>query len=492
MAQEALRRGQAPQEEAITVRDLERLHPRGAPGPSTTTRTTTRRPVSHGFGFVTTGRKEDNLVSKTYTKSAQTGETAVAAVHGVVVDAGHVWHPRGVQDFGIDGAIELVDPSTRAALNKLLLVQVKGRSDFKGETDESFYLVCKADHIDYWLNGDVPVLLLAVKRETKEVWWKNVTSWFQDASARRTGRVEFDRSADRVVPATSGGEWLSLAAPSNAPALLTHRATEVLSTNVLPIIEHPERLYFAPTDIKTFQQSRARLDSHGRHRAGRDYLLLDGVVYSFRPLTKPPFDVLCSDDVEVDGASDWAMGDEDQRYRFKRLIKMQFGRDYGRDLRYDRNADLNYFRPADDLRDRVIKLPTKRKRTVVVDKGGYIRHHAVRIRFVDLDDGWFIALRPDYRFTSDGYQEHWNAGALKSGIKKRERHGAVRSTLLFWSDYFSNDQLSLLGDDSSSRSLRFGPLVTITVDVSYEEQSLPTDPVDDDEPLDSSARLGVV
>lgn len=363
---------------------------------------------------------------KTYTQAAQTGETAVATVHGVVADLGHVWHARGAQDFGIDGAIELVDPSNRQALNKLLLVQVKGRSELQGETEDSFYFVCQQAHVDYWLNADNRVLLIVVKRQTKEAWWKDLTSWFENATARQTGRVEFDKAADRL-DATTSRDWLALGAPSAAPALMTGTIPETLTTNLLPVTAYPEQLFFAPTDVKTFPQSRTRLASHGRARARNDYLLHDGMIYSFEPLGVPPFDVLCSGDVEVDSSADWAHGTEEQRYRFQRLLRIMFGREYGSDLLWDREKDLNYFRPLDGETDRVVALPDGRKRTVVVNKGGYVRHHAVRLRFVEIDGQWCLAVQPDYRFTLDGYKEHWNAAALKSGIKRLERHGAVRS-----------------------------------------------------------------
>jgi hypothetical protein len=424
---------------------------------------------------------------KTYTDAAQTGETAMATVHGLVAELGHVWHPRGQQDFGVDGEIELVDPVDRRALNKLLLAQVKGRSELRGETSESFYFVCEQGHIDYWLNADVPVLLLVVKRATKEAWWKDVTSWFSDPIARKTGRVEFDKVSDRLRPATTAMDWLALAAPSAAPAIGTRTIPETLTTNLLPIIAFPEKLYFAPTNIKTFPQSRARLSSHGRSRAPSSYLLLDGMVYSFESLKEPPFDVLCSGDVEVDESADWALGTEDQRYRFMRLLRILLGQEFD-DLGYDRDERLNYFRPLDGETDRVIKTPDGRKRTVVVNKGGYIRHHAAELRFVTVDDEWFMAVQPDYRFTVDGYTKHWNAAALKSGIKRLERHGAVRSTLGFWSSYFASTQLSLL-DDTPLQRLRFGPVETVTIEVGYDETTLPTkalgtDPALDDDTLD--------
>jgi len=62
---------------------------------------------------------------KRFPSTAQVERQGVALCASVVADMGHIWREKGVSDVGIDGEIELVDPTTRRALGRLLLVQSK-------------------------------------------------------------------------------------------------------------------------------------------------------------------------------------------------------------------------------------------------------------------------------------------------------------------------------------------------------------------------------
>jgi hypothetical protein len=64
-------------------------------------------------------------VAKTYTDATMTGDAGIALIHRRTSEMGFAWHPRGSLDAGIDGEIELRDPATDAALNKILFVQSK-------------------------------------------------------------------------------------------------------------------------------------------------------------------------------------------------------------------------------------------------------------------------------------------------------------------------------------------------------------------------------
>ena len=57
------------------------------------------------------------------------GQKGINLIERVVLDMGCSWSPTGALDVGIDGYIELFDPSTGAALGKLLAVQSKVSQD---------------------------------------------------------------------------------------------------------------------------------------------------------------------------------------------------------------------------------------------------------------------------------------------------------------------------------------------------------------------------
>jgi hypothetical protein len=61
----------------------------------------------------------------------------------------------------------------------------------------------------------------------------------------------------------------------------------------------------------------------------------------------------------------------------------------------------------------------------------WVRHMALRWRFILDHDEWLIDITPDYRFTVDGYRPSSMAAELASKIKRMERHAAVRGQMEF-------------------------------------------------------------
>lgn len=73
---------------------------------------------------------------------------------------GSRWTPSGANEVGIDGYIELFDPTTHVAVGKTLAVQSKVVSVFLNDTAEIFDFWCDRRDLDYWLQGNMPVILV--------------------------------------------------------------------------------------------------------------------------------------------------------------------------------------------------------------------------------------------------------------------------------------------------------------------------------------------
>ena len=59
-----------------------------------------------------------------------------------VLDMGWPWNPSGVFDAGIDGYIEVRDPTTGAALNSIIQVQSRAtQGKFTAETDTTSVVI---------------------------------------------------------------------------------------------------------------------------------------------------------------------------------------------------------------------------------------------------------------------------------------------------------------------------------------------------------------
>jgi hypothetical protein len=88
---------------------------------------------------------------KTVTPQTIIGEQGIALISTRCLEMGFIFHPRRV-DHGIDGHIDLVEPSSGALLNQTLLVQSKAQNrPFPSETGDSFRYLCDERDLDLWL-----------------------------------------------------------------------------------------------------------------------------------------------------------------------------------------------------------------------------------------------------------------------------------------------------------------------------------------------------
>ena len=71
-----------------------------------------------------------NAKPKTLSSQGLLGQKGINFIERVVLDMGSRWTPAGPNEVGIDGYIELFDPSSRVALCKTLAVQSKVVSEF--------------------------------------------------------------------------------------------------------------------------------------------------------------------------------------------------------------------------------------------------------------------------------------------------------------------------------------------------------------------------
>ncbi len=92
----------------------------------------------------------------------------------------------------------------------------------------------------------------------------------------------------------------------------------------------------------------------------------------------------------------------------------------------------------------------------------YYHHAALSPRFRRIDGTWYCQLGVDYCFTRDGKAESSFADTLTAGIKRLERHPAVRGWTMMWETYLQGDLLT----DSL---LTFGSLLTFPVDRGIDE-----------------------
>ncbi len=447
--------------------------------------------------------------AKKITERSLIGERGIALIHKRVLDMSYLWHDRRV-DAGIDGEIELRDPATEAALNRIILVQSKASErPFVRETNTGFEYLCDPADLTYWLDGNAPVLLVCSHPSTDEAWWVSIKDYFADPARRASRRVHFDKRTMRfdVGAATA---LFDLAVPAESGLYLPPPPRrEQLTTNLLALTSVPSRVYSAPTCATDGADAVARLADVGARDS--DYLLRAGQVHSFRTLTEAPLSTLVAGDPLVVSTSvptsTWADSDDANLLRWYVELLTRTLRDMlHAELAWSAPGRYLFFKATASLKPRRIRSSYGRSRTVFTPyyrnpddptKLSYCRHDAFLPRFTPVDGCWYLQVLPTYHYTQDGHAPSLFADELLSGLKRLERNRAVFLQVKMWANYLQDD----LRLHEQEPPLRFGGLATVEVargidearwkleriDGAANEDDLLTDPVDMDLPATRSA-----
>lgn len=409
--------------------------------------------------------------------SEVSGQKAINLIEQVVLDAGLLWHPAGPFDAGIDGRIELRDTRTAEPLNRHLGVQSKGWAKFTAETDASFEFLCESADIDYWMRSDDPVLLVCSHPASREAWFVCVSDWFADAERRVGRRVTFDKTEDRFE-ASKAVELMRLG--SRAEPVLHRRPVappEELLTNLLPVSSQGSRLWNAPTDLFKPAQAHARYTEAGGPRAS-DYLLRDSRLFSLRDPRTCPLRHLCdASQAEDFPAEGWAQtGDPKLTRYWVELLRRAMIQQFKQQFQWNPSRGVFYIPAPEALTDLSIEGPNGKRMVVKVERYldkrtnveriKYVRHHAFRPGFQQLDGRWHLEVEPDYLFTSDGERACFRADEYLAGIKKLEKNLAVVGHLRMW-EYLLTRPPSLLEPEPGL--LLFGELLTVEASIGIND-----------------------
>src|SRR5579875_1297942 len=127
-------------------------------------------------GKMAKGRRGQRRIRpKTISAQGVTGQQGVNFIEGVLLKMGSRWTPSGPNEVGIDGYIELFDRASRVSLGLTLAVQSKVVSSIR-DADVEFSYSCDPSDLEYWLKGNIPVILIVSDPETDQGYW----IWIQE------------------------------------------------------------------------------------------------------------------------------------------------------------------------------------------------------------------------------------------------------------------------------------------------------------------------
>lgn len=108
-------------------------------------------------------------------QSAKTERDGVQIVGEQFVRAGYIFREQTVSDYGIDAHIELVDGDN--VTGKLIAVQIKsGSSWLKEKSKEAFIFRGDKEHLKYWLEHSLPVLIVLCDVKNRQCFWQAITA----------------------------------------------------------------------------------------------------------------------------------------------------------------------------------------------------------------------------------------------------------------------------------------------------------------------------
>jgi Domain of unknown function (DUF4365) len=412
------------------------------------------------------------------------GQLGINLIERIVLEMGSSWSATGALDVGIDGTIELFDPGSQTALGKILGVQSKVVANPKNETDEGFDYYCEERDLNYWLQGNMPVVLIVSQPERGEAFWLSIKDYFNSPERRRARKLHFSKHENRF-DANALNALLRVGAGSSAGLYLGPAPKrERLISNLLEVAEFPQTIWVGVTDCSRPYHVWKLLEASGTNRHSGDWILHEDSIVSFQNLSEPPWTDICdAGTCEPFNATEWAFStDPDRRRQFVALMNTCLEDQLRGDIRYSQHEECFLFRgnlTSAPIRRGYRSAKRKSEMTVVAlykwtskrteQTFQCLRHLAFRRQFRLFDERWYLEITPTYVFTADGMLlDRYNEDLLKK-IKQIEGNRAVLSPLLFWADYLSSKHDLLRAQDA--RRLKFGPLVEVELPVGIVDKA---------------------
>ena len=160
---------------------------------------------------------------KTISTQGLSGQQGINFIESIVLEMGSRWTPSGPNEVGIDGYVELFDPNSHQALGVTVAVQSKVVTALGSKPTIDYW--CDANDLEYWLNGNTPVVLIVSSPASHEACWVSIKDYFKDWTPAASTRVTFVKS-QHLFSAASFRQLLAVAAPksgSTSPPLGAQR-----------------------------------------------------------------------------------------------------------------------------------------------------------------------------------------------------------------------------------------------------------------------------
>ena len=161
-------------------------------------------------------------------KAKQTERTArrgVALVMDSFESLGFAFREQAESDYGVDGHAELI--KSDQPTGQLVGIQIKtGDSYLSERTEDAIIFRADAEHIDYWINHALPMIICLCDADNQRIYWQAITT----ETAISTGKgYRFDVPLTQNLDVSAVSQLTDLLTPLVSPDRYTIFKTEDVS-----------------------------------------------------------------------------------------------------------------------------------------------------------------------------------------------------------------------------------------------------------------------
>lgn len=437
-----------------------------------------------------TPRVDSAHMPKKLTRQSRIGQQGVSILEAFCLNAPLIWRPITIHDLGVDGQIELEDPETGFALNKIISCQVKSSIRpiaFNQRGVVPFYV--SVDDFQYWCESNIPCVLLYIDCTNENIYWRHITPDSGRKTSESAVAVEFHRSRDLLTHETV--ERLSkLATPNTHGVVIQPKPrAEELTSNLVPIGLTNDRMYVSAATVNSAAEAISTLRSHNIAPWETPFWVMnsDFIISLDRPEHNGLRYICDEHSTEPIEVSHWRdSDDQDITNVYRTILNQAMRKQLAEEMFFDKGSEGMYFKLPRGGRERRIRYQSVASRSTITvvqpiqrDSGQPIyRHLGFTYGLFHLDSEWFISISPEYLFTKDGFDKYSWSSEWVSGIKRVETNRNVLSQILLISQFLSEETPLL----KQRKILKFGSLLPVTSPVAIQVGTEPrqSDEIEDD------------
>lgn len=142
-------------------------------------------------------------------QTERTNRRGVALVMGAFESLGFAFREQAESDYGVDGHAEFIE--FEQPTGQLLGIQIKtGESYLSERTENAIVFRTDAEHVNYWLNHALPMIVCLCDADNQTIYWQAVT----DETAKSTGKgYRFDVPLTQILNVSALPQLTDLLTP---------------------------------------------------------------------------------------------------------------------------------------------------------------------------------------------------------------------------------------------------------------------------------------